>query len=106
MFLRTWSEQDHRHFGPGMTSIVAHEKLCALQADSADDDSMTARSTCVWSRISLWLERFAAAWRAEAVDVVGPEIARLVPVGEVTPAPIDELRLTAIAAIRPDLSTR
>lgn len=93
-FLRTWSEQDARRFGAGMTSVVAHEKLCALQAELGgpilDDAALRERLESNFA----WLEGFASAWRETAVEAIGPEIARLVPVGhDVAAVPIDALRL-------------
>jgi flavin-dependent dehydrogenase len=97
-FLRCWSERDSRRFGPGMTSVVAHEQLCALQAGLGgprlDDDALRARLESNFA----FLERFAAAWRDLAIGATGPQIGRLVPVaGDLVPVPIDELRLDAVA---------
>jgi flavin-dependent dehydrogenase len=99
VFLRTWSEHDQRRFGAGMTNVVAHAKLGALQAElggpRVDDDALRARLESNF----VWLERFAASWRDEAVEAVGQGIGRLVPVpGSVLPAPIDGLRLNPAAA--------
>jgi flavin-dependent dehydrogenase len=99
-FLRTWSEHDHRQFGAGMTSVVAHEKLCALQAELGgprlDDEALRARLHANFA----WLERFAASWRGVALEAVGNDIARLVPVAaDVRPVDIDALRLLAIAPV-------
>jgi len=96
-FLRAWSERDGRRFGAGMTSVVAHEKLCALQGELGgprlEADALRARLESNFA----FLERFAAAWRDAAVDAVAPDIARLVPVpADVPPAAIDALRLDAV----------
>jgi len=98
VFLRAWAERDCRQFGPGMTSVVAHETLCALQAalggPRLDDDALRARLEANFA----FLERFAAAWRGVAVEATDADVARLVPVGSaVAPASIDELRLDTIA---------
>ena len=98
VFLRTWAERDRRQFGAGMTSVVAHETLCALQAELGgprlDDDALRARLESNFA----FLERFAAAWRGVAVEATDRELGRLVPVGDqVTPVSVDELRLDTIA---------
>jgi flavin-dependent dehydrogenase len=92
VFLRTWAERDRRVFAAGMTSVVAHDTLRALQADLGgprlDDEGLRARLEANFA----WLERFAAAWRDAAIAATGPDIARLVPVAdEVPPVPLDDL---------------
>jgi flavin-dependent dehydrogenase len=94
VFFRAWSDGDRRRFGAGMTSVVSHEKLCALQAELGgprlDDGALRARLDANFA----WLERFAASWRGVAVETVGEEVARLVPVGsDLPPVDIDVLRL-------------
>ena len=95
-FLRAWSETDSRRFCAGMTSVVAHEKLCALQAELGgprlDDAALRARLEANFA----WLERFAAGWRDEAVSVAGASLARLVPVTGVDPVDLGPLRLEAV----------
>jgi flavin-dependent dehydrogenase len=93
VFFRRWSEADTSRFGPGMTSVVAHESLCALQADLGspwlDDQSLRVRLDANFA----WLERFAAAWRDLAVESANDALGRLVPVSDVDPVAIDVLRL-------------
>jgi hypothetical protein len=101
-FFRTWSEADARLFAPGMTSVVAHEKLCALQAELGgprlDDDALRARLDANFA----WLERFAASWRGVAVESAGDAIGRLVPVAaDLAPVQIDTLRLKPLRVRQP-----
>jgi flavin-dependent dehydrogenase len=101
VFLRAWSVVDTRRFGAGMTSVVALDELCRLQAGlggpQLDDGALRGRLEANFA----WLERFAASWRSLAAETVGAEIARLVPVaGDVAPVRIDALRLDAAVATR------
>ena len=98
LFLRTWSETDARRYGPGMTSIVSHEKLCALQAELGgphlDDDELRARLKGNFS----WLERFAASWQRLAADETGHAIGRSAQVSAADPVDIGVLRLRPLPA--------
>jgi len=93
VFLRTWSETAPSTCAPGVTSVVAHDELRALQAalgnDRLDCDDLRAR---LQSNLA-WLERFAAAWRNAGVESAGAEIGRLVPVTDAQPIDLGPLHV-------------
>jgi flavin-dependent dehydrogenase len=99
VFFRTWAESTPSTAEGGWTSIVGHDELRNLQAALGDE-----RLDCGALRARLeanltWLEGFAAGWQQAAVESVGAEIGRLVPVGDVTPINLGPLRIVRSRAL-------
>jgi flavin-dependent dehydrogenase len=95
VFLRTWSETVPPACASGATSVVAHDELRDLQAALGEEQMGSEDLRARLEANLTWLERFAAAWRAAAVDSAGAEIGRLVPVGDVAPVDLGALRTSA-----------